>query len=90
MRAGDLGPRASLAGERTSNIVWSRRQCPQLGMNFRIVIESPRETAQLSILDQTGEGLINRSTSRGVEKVGGREDTAASNGPGASHNPIGS
>lgn len=89
MGAGDLRLRTSLPGQRPGNIVWRGRQCPKLRMNFGIVVKTARETAQLSAFNQTGEGLIDRSTCCHVEKVGGREDTAASSTPGASHNSIG-
>lgn len=58
-------------------------------MDLRIVIEATRQAAQLSTLDQPGEGLIDSSAPRHVEEAAGRENTATPAGAGAAHDPIG-
>ena len=59
-RAGDLHLRAGLARQCLRDIVRGRRKRTKLRMNLREVVQASRQAAELSILDQSGKGLVDR------------------------------
>ena len=58
-------------------------------MYFGIFVKAAREATQIPAFNQSRQGLVDRSTPRHVEEVGGREDTAAPSSAGSAHDPVG-